>query len=234
MADATVTVIVLSYNRPRMLREALSSIRGADEILLLDDGSNFDVRALVREKPPDCRISIRIAPPLGVEEPLVTPRVSRAINQAVRDASGSVIAYLCDDDLFYPSWPATLREYFGSASPDAHFVAGGWGLFTDGEPPGNKPWPAPGCGLTTGNFAHRKRCSIEHGCWWVESSIAIHDGPFLFHRVAPVHPLAGIPRLPPEAQAGWRREHPWNMFNFTGHAGYRPEARDVLARRALE
>ena len=42
-----VTVIVLSYNRPDMLKDALGSIKGADEVIVVDDGSDFDVRALV-------------------------------------------------------------------------------------------------------------------------------------------------------------------------------------------
>ena len=49
MKNLSVTVIVLSYNRPRMLKEALGSIKYADEVILVDDGSDFDVAAVARE-----------------------------------------------------------------------------------------------------------------------------------------------------------------------------------------
>ena len=96
----TVTVIMPSYNRPRMLGEALQSIIGADEILVVDDGSQFDVKKVVYEnRPKDCNnVSWWKKPDLTHKERIVTPRVGKNMNEAIEKSSSDVIAYLCDDD----------------------------------------------------------------------------------------------------------------------------------------
>ena len=47
----SICVMVLSYNRPRLIREALASIPEADQVIIADDGSSFPVEALSKEFP---------------------------------------------------------------------------------------------------------------------------------------------------------------------------------------
>lgn len=229
----SVSVIVLSYNRPRMLAEALASIEGADEVLLLDDASDFDVRTLAAAQLRRFKRSdIRIAPSISLEGRLKTPRLGKAINEAIQASQCDVITYLCDDDLFHKDWISDLRNYF-TKYRYRHCVRGGWGVFNDGEKPGDKICPlSAGFDMTTGNFAHRKGCSLKHNVWWDETSIAIHDAWFFVKGVFPSHPLRSFEKLP--GLAGWRREHKHNMFQHTDSDGYLSTAEAVLRKGMLE
>lgn len=229
----SVAVIVFSYNRPRMLLEALESIEGADEVILLDDASNFDVQTMcapyLKRFP---RSEIRIASPISVEDRLRVARAGAANNKAIRTCQSDIITYLCDDDLFHPDWLNNLRTYF-TDHPEAHCVRAPWGVFNDGEEPGEKLCELrPAFDMTTGNFGHLKKCCFEHGVWWDELTVAVHDHAFITRSIFPVHPLATIPKL--ETIAGWRREHSYNMMKFTDSNGYLEAAADVLRRSALE
>jgi hypothetical protein len=61
-----------------MLREALASVRAArpDQLILVDDGSDFDVRALAVEYGVD---QLLTAPPVGVQQRLTVPRHARQL-----------------------------------------------------------------------------------------------------------------------------------------------------------
>ena len=227
----TVATIVLSYDRPRMLREALDSIKGADEVILLDDASHFDARALADEfKGKFKSIRVKVASPLDMKARKTTPRLGKAINEAIRGTECRIITYLCDDDLFAPNWIEDVRQFFGTG-PD-HFVYGRWNVFTHGESPGDAPCPLEArWKMTTGNFAHLRKCSFRHDCWWDEAAIAVHDSWFL-GKAFKAHPLSKIRSIP--SLAGWRREHPFNMVHFTDGRGYTKKADGVLDRGSLE
>ena len=230
MAENEVCVIVLSYNRPRMLGEALRSIRKADQVILIDDGSDFDAAALLKDVKPDARECLLIQnPKLTHAERISVPHVGRGINEAIRKSSCGIISYLCDDDLFHEGWPEALRDFF--SKNQAHVAFGGWNRFRDGEVPGDEPCPL-GNILTTGNFAHRRSCSIEHGLWWGEHTVTVHDSYFVNHVIFRLHPEYARIR----ALAGWRREHQYNMFNYTGGLAdqYSPHGVEVLRREKLE
>lgn len=66
MKENEVCVILLSYNRPRMLQEAIRSIKGADHMILVDDGSDFDVEAILKGCKPDAKeVTLQINPKLN-------------------------------------------------------------------------------------------------------------------------------------------------------------------------
>lgn len=227
-----ICTIVLSYNRPRMLAEALRSIQGADEVILLDDGSDFDVLAVCSAELgrfPESRV--HISPKMSLDSRLGTARLGRAINQAIRETTCDVITYLCDDDLFHPRWLPAVREFFGK-SPD-HIVRAKWGIFADGQTPGETALcPLAGnVDMTTGNFAHLKVCTTVHGSLWNESTIAVHDSAFL-GGILVKHPLPSIQKL--DVFAGWRRDHAYNMLKFVNGSRYGPKAREVLSGKVLE
>lgn len=231
-AKVTICAIVLSYNRPRMLLEALRSIQGADHVILLDDGSDFDVWSLAGPELERFEWKeIRVAPKLSVEKRLVTPRLGMAINMAVKSTFCWAVTYLCDDDLFHPDWIARVRKFF-TEHPMDHVVRADWGSFQDGEMPGSKLCRLhESVQMTTGNFAHTAGCSVQHGATWDEKTVGSHDGVFV-PKILAKHPLKKIEHL--GGIAGWRREHDFNMLKFVDGIGYAKGAGEILSRKTLE
>lgn len=91
-----VSVVVPTRNRASLVTEAVASVlvqtRPADEILVVDDGSDDDTAARLAEQFAD-RLRILRTPPLGV---------SAARNTGVRHARGDWVAFLDSDDLWSP------------------------------------------------------------------------------------------------------------------------------------
>lgn len=230
---STVGVIVISYNRPRMLAEALASIDGADQVVLVDDGSDFDVeRVLKRAKLPNA--SMIANPSHTLAERLTIATCGALINAGLRAVTCDYVGYLCDDDLFAPGWLQAAAAFM-DREPSSHMVRGDWLKFNDGESldlavPCNWTF-APE--LTTGNFVHRAACTFACNCWWSESTIASHDSSFLDNYLR-MHGATGIEHI--GVLAGYRREHTFNMLNFSNpsHNGYLPAAEAVLAGGLLE
>lgn len=227
----TIATILLSYNRPRMLREALASLRAArpDQVVLVDDGSDFNARAVARKVFP--KFTAVQAAKLTLDERLHTPRLGRLINQALGRVTADVVTYLCDDDLFHPGWLDTVRAWF-DVHPAEHWTRGDWYTFDDGEAPNlNRLCPLDGRSLTTGNFAHRIACYQAEGIRWNENTIACHDDVFLWD-VNRFHNVHSIPHC--GAIAGWRRLHAHNALRYTQHAVYNANATELFAKGWLE
>lgn len=225
----TIATILLSYNRPRMLCEALGTIGGCDQLIVTDDGSDFDVYGLIRS----CysKAQFVVADKMTIAERLSTARVGRLINRALTLVECDVVTYLCDDDLFHPHWLPTVRKWF-TEFPDEHWVRGAWFTFDEDDPkrkPGRcKLDPRQ---LTTGNFAHRIECFTDEDIAWDEGTIASHDNAFLWnaqrhHNMMQI-PFCGV-------VAGWRRLHRHNALNYTNDVGYKPGSAALFARGWLE
>lgn len=230
-----VSVIVFSYNRPRMLGEALRSIVGADEVCVLDDGSSFNVDKIVASSGLSCPlIRTSVASGLTVKERVATARFGRNANKAIREASGDVIAYLCDDDLFHHGWIEAVKDAW-DGNPDLHWARGKWGVFQDGTVP--RPIGECLCPLserhrmTTGNFAHRRTCPGECGVWWSETKVAVHDNWLINYALPKAHSYESIPEV---GLAGWRREHAYNMLKHVRGDDYAESAPAILRRERLE
>ncbi len=231
----TVSVIVLSYNRPRMLGEALRSIHDADEILVVDDGSDFDVEDVVRKNVrPGLEFRVILKPSLTPEQRAVTPRVGLNMNEAIRSTNSEVIAYLCDDDVFASDWIRNVKKHYDSGEDD-HWVRGWWGKFDDPDSPLELEDPMhhlrcnimglPPHGLTTGSFVHLRRCAFRCKVWWSEESVAVHDC-FLVAAFAKRHGVHKAKHI--NVAAGWRRLHPFNMLKHTAGAEYTASGRAVI------
>jgi glycosyltransferase involved in cell wall biosynthesis len=98
-----VSVIVPTYNRPEMLAECLESINGQTyqdlEVVVINDGGR-DVGDIVSAC--NKRKNIRY-----LNQP-TNKGLAAARNSGIRAAKGKYIAYLDDDDIYYPDHIETL------------------------------------------------------------------------------------------------------------------------------
>jgi LmbE family N-acetylglucosaminyl deacetylase/glycosyltransferase involved in cell wall biosynthesis len=109
-----ISVIVRTKDRPRLLREALASIKKTGypcEVVVVNDGG---------------------AKPLLLDEKLIEHETSRgrseAMNSGVRAATSKFVAFLDDDDLYYPEHLATLAN--AAATPAAGWYSDALSTFT--------------------------------------------------------------------------------------------------------
>lgn len=110
------SVIIPTYNRSSLLREALDSVFAQTlrdyEVIVVDDGSTDDTEAVVRSYPG--RIQFQQQQNLG-------PGAAR--NAGVKSAGGEYITFLDSDDLWFPWTLATYKAALGEL-PQASFVCG--------------------------------------------------------------------------------------------------------------
>jgi len=225
----TVATILLSYNRPRMLCEALSTCLDADQLIVTDDGSDFDVIELVR----GCRKDAYFAraEKITVAERLKAARVGWLINRALSLVQCDVVTYLCDDDLFHPQWLPTVRAWFDHY-PEQHWMRGAWMAFDESDPTRKAtPCKLDPRQLTTGNFAHRIECITKEQIGWDETTIASHDNAFLWN-ASRVHDMRLIPFG--GVVAGWRRLHKHNALAYAERDGYSKDGAQLFAGGMLE
>lgn len=221
-----------------MLVEALRSLDGADMRIVVDDGSDFDVRSVAAPWAGSILVGLRKSP----AERMRTPSCGALINQGLRIAAERGAEYgsvLSDDDLLAPGWLQAAATYL-DRHPDKHMVAGRWALFEDGETPDPERlctfnFPLP---LTAGNWVYRLSCGTAEGCIWSEHSLAVHDAPFLMH-YAVIHGGRGPRRkwlgvLP--ILAGYRRDHPKTVSRHSVFGGdqYTPDVAAMFAAGSME
>ncbi len=225
----TVATILLSYNRPRMLCEALSTCLDADQLIVTDDGSDFDVIELVRGCRPDAYFAR--AEKISVAERLKAARVGWLINRALSLVTCDVVTYLCDDDLFHPQWLPTVRAWF-DFYPDQHWMRGAWMAFDDSDPARRAtPCKLDPRQLTTGNFAHRIECVTKEQVGWDETTVSSHDNAFLWN-ASRIHDMRLVPFG--GVVAGWRRLHKHNALLYAERDGYSKDGAQLFAGGMLE
>ncbi|HEX4996834.1 MAG TPA: glycosyltransferase [Terriglobia bacterium] len=110
-AETRVSVIMPTFNRPELLAAAIDSVRKQKmqnfEILVVNDAGS-DIDDVVSRRNKSRKITtIRHGRNLGL---------AAARNSGIRMARGEYIAYLDDDDLFYPDHLETLTRYLDANS----------------------------------------------------------------------------------------------------------------------
>lgn len=109
--NLSVSVIIPAYQRREMLRECLGSVRkqsiAPSEIIVIDDGSKPELRGIVSETTPSALYLYQ-----------ENKGVSAARNAGIREARGSLLAFLDSDDLWYPEKLERQVEFFKN-HPDA-------------------------------------------------------------------------------------------------------------------
>ena len=117
-AEQCVSVVTPTRNRPEELRRAIASVRAQTherwEMVVVDDGGDVDVSHVVEEAA-DPRVRHFRTEGGGV---------CAARNHALSHASGSIIAYLDDDNIMDPGWLAALAWVF-TERPDVDVAYGG-------------------------------------------------------------------------------------------------------------
>jgi hypothetical protein len=230
----TVCEIVVSFNRPRCLREALSSVAAADpdQLIVVDDGSLFDVPDICADFPV---MDYVFGPAMSVDERMSTPRQGRLINEALRLVRRDVVSLLCDDDLRAEGWYETLRAHW-TIEPRAKLIRGRWLLFHDGATPSLTDPESPMCQarkMTAGNFAWR--ADLTRGdrprCRWPVDRLNCLDDGFLWSLQRAGVDVFNVGSV---GLAGWRREHPKVNNNHSDGSGHLESFRAVLEAGWLE
>lgn len=230
-----VSVVVTSFNRKRMLAECLASLVAAraDEVIVCDDGSTFNVAAVCAGALHGrCRWALVAAPPLTVDERMATIRQGRLINDALALTSGEIQYLICDDDLVAPGWLDALRAHWAEY-PQRELVRGDWLVFTDGDTPGeaDPPCPLDERQMTAGNFAWHASLTRERGVEWPTDQLNCLDNGFLVncHR----HGISqyGVPNV---GMAGHRRDHAKTNIRHSDGSRHLESFRAVLASGSME
>jgi glycosyltransferase involved in cell wall biosynthesis len=103
-----VSVIMATYNRPQLIRESLESVLSQTfkdfELVVVNDGGDEAVKDTLAEYP-DKRVVYVSAEHHGL---------SSALNIGLGQARGEWIAYLDDDDVYYPDHLETLCRFLES------------------------------------------------------------------------------------------------------------------------
>jgi glycosyltransferase involved in cell wall biosynthesis len=106
-----VSVIIPTYNRSRIIKEAVDSVLAQDykdvEVIVVDDGSTDNTSEALASYGDE--ISVLFQDNKGV---------SAARNRGIAEASGQFVAFLDSDDLWLPQKLSTQVEFF-QQTPDA-------------------------------------------------------------------------------------------------------------------
>ena len=208
------SVIVGSYNRPRLVGLAIASVLEQTvqdfELIVSDDGSNDETLSTIRqltERDPRCRLLTVEHVDDSLPRPDCHRRAVRRINDAIRVLTGTIVHYLADDDRFALDRFAIFDELF--ADPD---VVVGYGrlVYIDGagDPTGETRYfesvDDPFNVLDQNQVAHR-RLVFERIPAWAEVDHLASDGEF-FRAMRSVWLFCGIDRV-----VGYKRLHGLNM-----------------------
>ncbi len=118
-----MSIVVCTYNRAELLRDALASVLGQTfsdfQLLIVDDGSTDDTEGLAR-RAGDARIEyVQLSH---------SARLSSLRNTGIAHSSGPLIAFLDSDDLWREDKLAVQIQYLDS-HPEAGFTVSGYEIF---------------------------------------------------------------------------------------------------------
>lgn len=126
-AGMKISVILTSYNRPQLVREAITSVQDQTysdwELLVVDDNSGDETRSVlarIEAAEPRCRI---IQSNVSPEDRPRTARYATCINLAIPLLSGDLVTYLTDDDIYLPERFEQMHALFVS-HPEIFVVYG--------------------------------------------------------------------------------------------------------------
>jgi spore maturation protein CgeD len=206
-----VSVIINTFNRPQMLKQAVASVLAQT----MDDWQlviavDHNTEALVKLPNDDPAWKSYFAYSVGVEDIAEDSRIkydftdlepgdhslnrfAHNINRAFKKCTGDYISYLCDDDLFLP-WRLSVFSRVLDENPAYQVVYGRqivWDIATDTgilERPANQVLPQHPEGLSAvdrvnhNSIMHRRECFDAVG-GWVENAPARLGDAYFFARL---------------------------------------------------
>lgn len=185
MSAPRVSVVIPTYNRAALLPATLASVAGQQfgdlEVLVVDDGSEDDTRALVR------RLGGAGVRYLGLGR---TGNLSIVRNAGIEAASGEHVAFLDSDDLWDPDKLA-LQVALLDDQTDAGFSVCGYRTFDESGPISENRYPV----LAEGDDGTSIRSVFEP---LIRSRIVIYSSTVVIRRSA----LEGAGRLNPDLVTG--------------------------------
>jgi glycosyltransferase involved in cell wall biosynthesis len=203
---AKVSIVLTSYNRPRLLQEAVGSVLAQTltdwQLIIVDDNSGMPTVAVLSALD-DPRIK-KIRTRVRDEKRALLCRYAVCINIGLHFVTGDYVTYLTDDDLYLPHRLERMVAELDT-HPDRHVVYGEqqiqhW-VGESGVWAGNGirrtvgVTHSPMCQVDHNSFMHRRDCLKEIGGkpWWPENPGAwkAADAGF-FARLARLHPFHPI------------------------------------------
>ena len=206
-----VSVVILTYNRAGMLKEAIESVVAQTyqdwELLIFDDGSTDETEVLVKRcQKEEPRIVYARQPHAGL------PGVAVLRNRTLREARGSFIAFLDDDDKWLPEKLTTQLPYL-EQHPQLGFVYAPVHVMDEkGRYQKTRPvFPSSsyadlfeGCFIQLSSVVARKEILIVLGGF--DGTLESSRDYDLWLRMARRYPFAAI-----DEPLGWYRFHPSNI-----------------------
>ncbi len=166
--EPRVSIIIRTYNRPKMLRRALESVgrqthKNLEAVVINDAG--IDVQPLIDEFKDHFDILYLTFSPEN------KPGRCKAANEGIAQSSGEWICYLDDDDFYYPDHIETLMHEAKRTGALVLYTDANRGTEEPGEHPGDYVITAVGEGPSE-DFS---RAGVYCGCY-------IHLVTFCHHR----------------------------------------------------
>lgn len=222
MQEPDVSVVIPARDRPQELRRVLDALRRQDfprerfEVLVCDDGSQTNLRALVEEARDDGLDAHYL------RQPARGPAAAR--NLGIRNARGSIIAMTDSDTIPASSWLTKLIETLTS-HPEAVGVEGYVKADNEGEfgPLGEGPANTEGGVYLTCNCAYRREALERTGGFDETFPYPAYEDTDLAARMQQIGPILWQPEAvvihsERELTFGtvWRKLHHWEYVLLMG------------------
>jgi glycosyltransferase involved in cell wall biosynthesis len=209
------SVILTSYNRPKMIRTSILSILEQTfqdfELVICDDGSNEEtissINDLIKNDSRCILLTVQHEDDAKIRSDCAF-RVIQRINDAIKIVSGDIIHYLADDDWFHKE---RFRIFEGVMAKDDVAVSYGRLVYMLDEKTdaGQDRYPAevsdPYCVLDYNQVAHKRFIFKEVPVWVPDPVDYASDGHF-FRAISKKWAFHGVDKV-----VAYKRGHAFNM-----------------------
>jgi len=196
MADPLVTIVIPTYNRAALLRETLDSVSAQTfrdyEIVVVDDGSTDHTAQMIARRAEPIRYFRQR-----------NEGASSARNHGLREARGSLVAFLDSDDLWLPEYLQACVELLSRRDEVAMVYCDFTCIGQTGQPVnGHRKFQHDGDvieRLFASTFVHTScvtaRRSVVLDAGGFDESLPTNEDYDLWLRLALQHPFGLVPRV---------------------------------------